>query len=77
MGAVLSGLWARFCRRALDRGPRPEDIVVDKWTWGIFASTDLESQLRARGIKRLLVCGIATNVCVTNMVFQVRNRCCA
>ena len=54
--------------------PRPEDIVVDKWTWGIFASTDLEEQLRARGIRRLLVCGVATNVCVTNMVFQAVDR---
>ena len=54
--------------------PREEDIVVDKWTWGIFASTDLESQLRARGIRRLIVCGVATNVCVTNMVFQAVDR---
>jgi nicotinamidase-related amidase len=54
--------------------PRPEDIVVDKWTWGIFASTDLEEQLRARGIRRLIVCGVATNVCVTNMVFQAVDR---
>jgi nicotinamidase-related amidase len=48
--------------------------VVDKWNWGIFASTDLESQLRARGVRRLIVCGIATNVCVTNMVFQAVDR---
>lgn len=54
--------------------PRQEDIVVDKWTWGIFASTDLEQQLRDRGIRRLIVCGVATNVCVTNMVFQAVDR---
>ena len=34
------------------------------------ASTDLEEQLRRRGIRRLLVIGVATNVCVTNAVFQ-------
>ena len=54
--------------------PRPEDIVVDKWTWGIFASTDLEQQLRARGVRRLIVIGVATNVCVTNAVFQAVDR---
>ena len=54
--------------------PRPEDIVVDKCTWGIFASTDLEAQLRSRGIRRLLVIGVATNVCVTNAVFQAVDR---
>jgi nicotinamidase-related amidase len=54
--------------------PHPGDIVVDKWTWGIFASSDLEQQLRDRGIRRLIVCGIATNVCVTNMVFQAVDR---
>lgn len=54
--------------------PRPEDIVVDKCTWGIFASTDLEAQLRSRGVRRLLVIGVATNVCVTNAVFQAVDR---
>ena len=54
--------------------PRQGDIVVDKWTWGIFSSTDLEEQLRERGIRRLIVCGVATNVCVTNMVFQAVDR---
>ena len=54
--------------------PRPEDIVVDKCTWGIFASTDLEAQLRSRGVRRLIVIGVATNVCVTNAVFQAVDR---
>lgn len=42
----------------LDR--RPEDIAVTKRTWGAFAGTDLEAQLRARGVTHVVVAGIAT-----------------
>ena len=42
----------------------PGEIVVDKWTFGAFASTDLEKQLRRRGVRRILLCGVLTNVCV-------------
>ena len=35
-----------------------------KWTYGAFASTDLERELRARGVERVLLCGCLTNVCV-------------
>ncbi|KAH8070962.1 hypothetical protein JL720_11576 [Aureococcus anophagefferens] len=43
---------------------RPGEIVVDKWTFGAFASTDLEARLRRRGVTRILLCGVLTNVCV-------------
>ena len=56
--------------------PQPEDqTVISLRTGGIFASTDLEEQLRERGIRRLIVCGIATNVCVTNMVRTITPVC--
>jgi nicotinamidase-related amidase len=29
---------------------QPDDIVVTKQTWGAFPSTDLESQLKAKGV---------------------------
>lgn len=38
----------------------PGDIVVTKRTWGAFASTDLESQLKARGVTQVVVNGVAT-----------------
>jgi nicotinamidase-related amidase len=44
--------------------PIAGEIVVDKWTFGAFASTDLEQQLRKRGVKRILLAGILTNVCI-------------
>jgi nicotinamidase-related amidase len=42
----------------LDRQGR--DIVVTKRTWGAFASTDLEAQLKAKGVTQVVVTGIAT-----------------
>jgi len=44
--------------------PQPGEIVVDKWTFGAFASTPLEEELRARGVERILLCGVLTHVCV-------------
>ncbi|MCC8950331.1 MULTISPECIES: isochorismatase family protein [Bradyrhizobium] len=42
----------------LDR--QPGDIVVTKRTRGAFASTDLESLLRARGVTQVVIAGVAT-----------------
>ncbi len=42
----------------LDR--QPNDIVVTKQTWGAFASTDLEAQLKAKGVTQVVVTGVAT-----------------
>ncbi len=39
---------------------RPGDIGVTKRTWGAFAGTDLESQLKARGVTQVVVIGVAT-----------------
>jgi len=36
------------------------DIVVTKRTWGAFASTDLEAQLKARGVTQVVIAGVAT-----------------
>ena len=42
----------------LDR--QPDDMVVTKRTWGAFAHTDLEAQLRARGVTQVVITGVAT-----------------
>jgi len=44
--------------------PRAGDIVIAKPRYSAFYNTALDSLLRARGIKTLAFCGIATNVCV-------------
>lgn len=39
---------------------QPSDIAVTKRTWGAFASTDLETQLKARGVTQVVIAGVAT-----------------
>lgn len=40
---------------------QPGDIVVLKHHWGAFTGTDLDLQLRRRGIRTIVLAGIATN----------------
>ncbi|SJZ83467.1 ureidoacrylate peracid hydrolase [Enhydrobacter aerosaccus] len=44
--------------------PQPGDIIVEKPRYSAFFNTNLDSLLRARGIRSLVFTGIATNVCV-------------
>lgn len=39
---------------------QPGDLVVLKRQWGAFYGTDLDLQLRRRGLKSIVLCGIAT-----------------
>lgn len=43
-------------------GPKPGDFVVTKHQWGAFHGTELDLQLRRRGITTIVLCGIATNI---------------
>jgi nicotinamidase-related amidase len=56
--APLPAGWADLVPE-LDGGPG--DIVVTKRQWGAFYGTDLDLQLRRRGIRAILLGGIATN----------------
>jgi ureidoacrylate peracid hydrolase len=40
------------------------DLFVEKHTFSAFQGTPLDQMLRARGIKTLVMTGVATNVCV-------------
>ena len=44
--------------------PQPGDVVIVKPRYSGFHGTDLDSVLRGRGIRNLLMVGIASNVCV-------------
>ena len=44
--------------------PQSTERVVIKHRYSAFINTDLNTVLRARGIQSVLVCGVATNVCV-------------
>ena len=38
----------------------PDDILITKRTWGAFANTDLEAQLKAKGVTQVVLAGVAT-----------------
>jgi nicotinamidase-related amidase len=42
-------------------GRDPKDIVITKRQWGAFYGTQLDLQLRRRGIRTIVIGGIATN----------------
>ena len=44
--------------------PKPGDICIGKTRYSAFFNSQLDSILRARGIRNLVFVGIATNVCV-------------
>ena len=56
----------------LDR--QPGDLVVTKRQWGAFYGTDLEQQLRRRGIQTLVMGGIATNMGVESTAREAFDR---
>ena len=43
-------------------GPAPGDLVITKRQWGAFYGTELDLQLRRRGIHTIVLCGISTNI---------------
>jgi ureidoacrylate peracid hydrolase len=60
-GCCMEGTWgAGF----FVLGPAPEELIVTKHHFSAFHGTPLDSLLRSRGIRTLVVTGVATNVCV-------------
>lgn len=58
-GGALPADWADIVQQL---GPKEGDIVLTKRQWGAFYGTDLEMQLRRRGVDTIVLCGISTNV---------------
>lgn len=44
--------------------PRAQDKLVQKTTVSVFASTDLDAQLKKAGVKTLIISGLMTHACV-------------
>ena len=45
--------------------PQPGDVVVEQhWGQNGFANTDLDFQLKQRGIEKIIVGGVVANTCV-------------
>ena len=54
--------------------PEPGDLVVRKTRVGAFSTTDLDSQLRDRGVDTLILAGVATSGVVLSTVRDASDR---
>ncbi|MEP7765527.1 isochorismatase family protein [Sanguibacter sp. 25GB23B1] len=59
--------WSEL-RPELDQ--QPDDLVVTRRTWSAFAGTDLDAQLRERGITQIVLAGLATSFGVESTARQ-------
>jgi nicotinamidase-related amidase len=58
MPANMPSDWNEFVD---EMKPKESDIVITKKQWGAFYGTELDLQLRRRGMRTIVLCGIATN----------------
>lgn len=49
---------------------QPSDIVVTKYSWGAFATTDLEARLKSLGVTQVVIIGVATGTGVESTARQ-------
>jgi nicotinamidase-related amidase len=80
MGARVAGAGRAFHAdspaTAIDErvAPRPGDVVVRKTRVGAFSTTDLDDQLRRRGIDTLLLAGLSTSGVLLSTVRDAHDR---
>ena len=63
--------WARIVE-ALE--PNEDEVVINKTTYGAFASTGLDATLRNLGIETLVLGGVVTNRCVETTMRDATDR---
>ncbi|MGP1254883.1 MAG: cysteine hydrolase family protein [Kiloniellales bacterium] len=54
--------------------PRTGEVVLNKTTQGAFASSPLESVLRAKGLSQVIAVGVSTNNCVETTAREASDR---
>jgi nicotinamidase-related amidase len=60
--ASISSRPANFSTLVTELNVQPSDLLITKRQWGAFYGTELDSQLRRRGVKTIVLGGISTNV---------------
>ena len=53
--------------------PAPGDVFIPKNRWNSFHQTNLDLQLRVRGIDTIIICGGSTDVGIASTVFAARD----
>jgi nicotinamidase-related amidase len=61
---------AHLSEIAESAGMRDGDLLISKRHWGAFAGTELEHELRSRGVETVVLAGIATNMGVESTLRQ-------
>ncbi|NIY69104.1 isochorismatase family protein [Streptomyces malaysiensis] len=61
-GAAGGRFPADFADLVPELGQEDGDVVVTKHTWGAFHGTDLDLQLRRRGVTQVVLGGVATSI---------------
>ena len=54
--------------------PAPGEAVYDKSSYGAFATTNLDADLKAAGIRHLILTGVTTDCCVTSTLREALDR---
>lgn len=57
-----------------ESGFQAGDVLVTKRSWGAFYATDLDQQLRRRGIRTIIMGGVATNIGVESTAREAFDR---
>ncbi|WP_248767886.1 cysteine hydrolase family protein [Pseudomonas sp. MWU12-2345] len=63
-GAAVFGIDGKTVDFHPQMKPRPQDKIIQKTTVSVFASTDLDAQLKKVGVKTLIISGLMTHACV-------------
>lgn len=63
-----------FSEPVAELGPKPGDLVITKHQWGAFYGTELDLQLRRRGVRTLVLGGISTNFGVESTARDANER---
>ncbi|MEZ4450597.1 MAG: isochorismatase family protein [Nannocystaceae bacterium] len=70
----VRGTWGAEPPETIASAVAASDWILDKQYYSAFEGTDLEARLRAAGIGRVLLAGVATNVCVLATARDARAR---